>query len=190
MAEALEPERDALLRLLAWLLTFSARARTPGQALQNLRISGAPAAKGASARAADGGGVAGPCSRVALLELLLAVLMPWLLDRLRARASAHRWAEAEPGSRRRVLWRALNATEGASKVLQLCGTLALLGLRRPYYPRHLLSGARVRYATVGAPSYTLAFEFVGQQLLWEALSEQAAFAAELAPTRADRKSVV
>lgn len=190
MAEALEPERDALLRLLVWRFTFGAQSRTPGQALQNLRISGAPDAAPLAAGTPKGSWRRSSLlSRVALLELLLAVLLPWLLDRLRARASAHRWAEAEAGSPRRVLWRVLNASESAAKVAQLLGTLSLLGFRRPYAPVHLLTGARVRYATIGAPAFALAFEFVGQQLLWDALSEHASFAANLAPSRASIRAL-
>jgi hypothetical protein len=136
--------------------------------------------------AADGARVS---RRSALVELALAVVLPWALDRLRARARARGWAEAAAGSARRAAWRALHACEGAAKALQLAGTLALLGGRRPYALRHVLSGARVGYARAGAAAFPLAFEFVGQQILWQALAEQAALAAELAPSRAAARAL-
>ncbi|KAJ1628235.1 Pex12 amino terminal region-domain-containing protein [Pavlovales sp. CCMP2436] len=181
VADAIEPEREALLRLLIWCLTFRGRnVRTPGQALQNLRLVSARDEVAQPRRAAR----QQLLSRAAVLELLLAVLAPWVIDRLRAHASARRWAEAEPGSARHILWRALNASEGAAKVLQLLSTLSLLAARRPFALRHVLTGTRVSYTAVGAPSFALAFEFVGQQLLWQALTEHAAFFSELAPSRA------
>ncbi|KAG8468253.1 hypothetical protein KFE25_013336 [Diacronema lutheri] len=185
LAEALEPERDALFRLLVWRLTFgAARARTPGQALQNLRMFG-----GARDAAGSAGGGGGSLARAAVVELLLAVLLPWLFDRLRARATADGWADADAGSPRRVAWRLLNACEGVPRFARFAGTLALLAARRPYAPRHVLTGARVGYAVVGAPAFALAFDFVGQQLLWEALTEHADLVASCAPSRAAVRSL-
>jgi len=97
------------------------------------------------------------------------------LDRV---ASQQRWADAEPGSPQKLLWRAMRVAEKSSSVLSTLNFLIFIwrGVFRTLEDR--LMNARLDYIKPNAIR-TVTFEFLNRQLVWEGFTDFVLFMAPL-----------
>lgn len=149
--EACLPELQALLRLFFHLNTVMVQKASPGNSIQNLCYLPLT-----------------PLQRAA--HMALDVILPYAFTSLRRHLSISEWSRR--GGHRRIVWRALNYIEAATRLATVVN-LALFfryGVFRSLADRAV--GARLSYykrTVARAP----AFEFVNAQLVWEGIAELA-----------------
>jgi len=158
-----QPELHALLRTAMWQFSVGSGVPTPGQAMQGLSYSAAPAGAVGSAigpvlQPPPPRGGAPPALRrwQRAGHFLLAVALPW------AWARAAHLATAPDHPERLRWWRAMQRAEGLLQLLSLlCALRMLCSARAPSLPMALLGMHLVQTATT---RYAADFEFMNQEV--------------------------
>eukprot|EP00873_Tetraselmis_striata_P019233 jgi/Tetstr1/439497/TSEL_027927.t2 len=164
-----QPELDAGLDLLFFLLTVWRGRPTPGMSLMGLRFRDERARRVGQA---GGSGLEGRGLSTAQRWVygLVSVGGTYAWRRAHQHAAEHHWRDAPQGSWQRAAWRTLAAGDNMLAVGRLTNMLLFLRLGDYRSMLERLLRARLVY-TQASMQRAISFEYLSRQLVWQELSE-------------------
>ncbi|CEM02522.1 unnamed protein product [Vitrella brassicaformis CCMP3155] len=165
------PEVDALLRLVVWRYTTLADRPSPGDSLQNVKYRGWPHERAGDGRHVDAGMQRLP-ARQKYGIMLLTIVLPWAVARLKRLMDDERWEDGErPGVQPyRALRRVFTVVERAYEAATLVNLVVFLkaGVYRSVADR--LLRLRMHHVDPTLPRQ-ISFELMDRQLYWHSFTD-------------------
>jgi peroxin-2 len=168
--ESIRPELDAAFTGALWWNCVWRDRPTPGMAMLGLQYS--------DGRATSRGSPARPSQSQRLLLGAFWVLVPWAHERFRRAGLSRGWPFRPPDSIEARVWRLLERARGIYKFVYLMNLLAYLRGRRQYPTiAERVAGVQLEPDPRKAKDRSINVQFMNRQLLWDALTSFALFAA-------------
>jgi peroxin-2 len=170
--ECFRPELDATLSGVLWWNCIWRERPTPGMSMMGLRYG--------DGRVASVGLSAGPRKSQRLLLGAFWVILPWVHERLRRAGLSRGWPFRPPESLEGRFWQVMERARAFFKCVYLFNLLAYLRGRRQYPTTSEWAAGIWLQPGLGSPTYrNVSVQFMNRQLLWDALTSFALFAAPL-----------
>jgi len=168
--ESIRPELDAAFTSILWWNCIWRDRPTPGMAMLGLRYS--------DGRVTPGGSLVRPARSQRLLLGAFWVLIPWAHERLRRAGLSRGWPFRPPDSMEARFWRILERARAMYKFVYLMNLLAYFRGRRQYPTvSEWAASVKLEPDPNKAKDRSINVQFMNRQLLWEALTSFALFAA-------------